>query len=227
MEQKDQNKVGMGKTVRECLRNKNNEKIVSDSAVLTRYAAELDTVLADADKAILGQTGTSTGITDDKGALELKAVDAVVSIGSAAKSYALDLGNNTLVAAVDYGKDALLHTPQNELPKKLTAILDSAHKQAKALEDFDVKESDFTAAYDLVDAFEKATPSPRAAIAGKAAVTQSVPAIMKALRTVLLKMDALVERLKAKYPEFAAAYRASRVVVNVGVRHRDKSAATE
>lgn len=224
MEQKDQNKVGMAKAVRECLQN--NKTIVSGNTILTRYAAELDAVLADANKAISGQTGTSSGITDDKDALELKAVDAVVSIGSAAKSYALDLENNTLFAAVNYGKDALLHTPQNELPQRLKSILDAAHGQATALKDFGVEESDFTAAYDLVTAFGKATPAPRATIAQKAAVTQSVPVIMKALRTVLLKMDALVERLKVKYPEFAATYKASRVVVDAGVRHHDKAAAT-
>lgn len=216
MIQKDQNRLNMWKTVLRYL--KANESVWKTNKPFAKAVAELEAAVAAAGTAIQGQTATSTGVTGDREALEAVAIEKVVAIAKSAYAYALDKGDNTLSAAVNFSKSTLQHLPEAELAGRLRSIVAAAQEVSDDLEDFGVDKSDYTPAMQAIADYE-AAPVARNVIADKSVVTNSIPGIMKAGRLALIKMDNLAHVIDKASPQFSAGYRAVRIVVDAGGRH--------
>jgi hypothetical protein len=217
MQQTDQNRLQMWKQVSRYLTL--HQSVWSGNRPFSAAVAALQASITAADAAINGQTTTSTGLTADKEALEAIAIARVVIIARSAKVLALDTGDNALLAAVSYNKSSLMRLPGAELMQRLRSIVAAAQAKGSQLGEYGVSPEAFTAADNAIAAYEQAAPAPREAIAGKSAVSAGIPAIMKAGRMALEKLDNLVHIFDAASPQFSAGYKAARVIVDAGRRH--------
>jgi len=216
MKQPDLNRLSMWKVVYDVLQQ--YKTVWTGNRAFSDTVADLTSYIHAADAAALGQkSGSTTGITSDKEAAADKAIVLVLKVTKLARAYARKTANNTLFTAVDYEKSALQNTPLNELRARLQGMLDAATGVKASLDDYGfVRDSD-TAAQAAIDAFARAAPGTRAAISGRSAITASVPQIMKGGKGELLVLDDLMSSLYAdNEPQFTAAYRAARVVVDAG-----------
>lgn len=223
MVQSDQNRLQMWKQVSRYLIT--NKTVWEGNVPFSSAAAALNSNIAAAEAAIAGQTTTSTGLSADKDALEAAAIAQVVAIAKSTKVYALDSNDNGLLASVNFSKSSLMRLPEAELSQRLRQIVGTAQARAGELEAYGVTEDAFPAANEAILAFENAAPAPRASIAGKRAVSASIPAIMKAGKMALEKLDNLVHIFNATAPQFAAGYKATRVIVDAGRRHQPEEPA--
>lgn len=217
MQQKDQNTLTMWNVVSRYLANKNT--VWKDNRPYSSATAELNEAIEDAGKALQGQMGTSTGLTEDKDRLEIIAVDQVVAIAKSTKVYALDNHDSDLKAKVDFSKTDLLRLPEPEKVQRLKSMVTAAQEVGEKLKDYGVEEAACPDALRAVEDYEQASPNPRGAIADKSVITASIPGILKRGRMALEKLDNLSHIFDAKDPSFAAGYKAARVVVTTGHRH--------
>ena len=217
MVQADQNRLQMWKQVSRYLLT--NKTVWADNLPFSNAVTALSSHITAAEAAIAGQTASSTGLSADKVGLEATAIAQVVAIAKSAKVYALDNNDNGLLASVNFSKSSLMRLPEAELAQRLRQIVSIAQARSSDLEAYGVKGDDYPAANEAIAAFETASLAPREAIAGKSAVSAGIPSIMKAGRMALEKLDNLVHIFNATAPQFAAGYKAARVIVDAGRRH--------
>lgn len=223
MQQADQNRLTMWKTVLRYL--KANESVWKDNKPFARAVAELEAVIIKATGAIQGQTAITTGISDDREALEAVAIDKVVAIAKSAYAYALEKGDHTFETAVSFSKSTLMHLPGPEQLERLRSIVAAAQEKDEELADYGVKkDTAYTDAMEAIRKYEEA-PVARSVIADKSVVTSGIPGIMKEGRNVLTRMDNLVHIFNETASKFAAGYKAVRLVVDAGTRSSDNTPA--
>lgn len=220
MKQKDLNRLNMWKTVYQVLQD--YKSVWKDNEGFSEAVDDLKRFIDAADQAAGKQAaGGTAGITSDKESLADEAINKTLRVTKVARAYARKTNNLTLLDAVDYAKGRLQKTPLDELTARLTGMLNPAIKVKDALKKFGfIKDSD-TAAAAAIAAFDQAAPGTRVAIAGRSAVTATLPQIMNGGKGELLVLDDLVSLYEDDAPEFVAAYKAARNIVDAGIRHED------
>lgn len=222
MNQKDLNRLNMWKAVYAILQQ--YKDVWKGNAPFSAAVDELKALIDAAGEADKKQkAGKTTGITKDKESLADIAIASTTKVTKVARAYALKERDHKLYAAVNYDKGILDNTPLDELEARLQGMLDAALTVKDKLGDYGLPERADTDAAAAIEEFKKETPATRAAIAGRKAVTGSVPDIIRAGRQKLLFMDDLVH-LYDEPPAFASTYKAARVIVNAGGRHEDEAA---
>ncbi len=216
MEQKDQNRLSMWKAVAHHLEA--NKAIWRHTPPFQRAVTALEDAIDAASEALRHQIAAGGGSRDDKETREEQAIDQVLRIAQSAKAYAMEEGDHALMAAVDYSRNALGRLPQNELVEKLRQMVAVAAVRSRALLEYGITKGEYEAALHAIEAYDQAITAPREAVAGRKAVTASVPALMKAGADILVRLDNLVHLFEAAHPQFVEAYKANRIIVDAGRR---------
>ena len=193
----------------------------SSNAAFSNLCVELSESINAATAALQGQTGKSNGITTDRETETMDAITKVVAVGRIVKVFAMDTGNAELLAAVDYNRTVLVRQPKHELIARLRSMIDAVAPYQDALASYGLVTQSIDATRAAINLIEERLIDTRLAITGKKAVTDTIPAIMKAGQTALTKLDNLIHLFEAAFPEFVAAYKAARAIVHAGMRHND------
>ncbi len=222
MKQFDQNRLTTWRAVRQFLDATTG--IWSGNAPFVHASDMLTHALSEARSTLFAQASLSTGISSKKDALENEAVRQTVAIARCAKIFAMDTANVELREAVDHGKAKLLRLPQNELVARLRAIVGAAQDYSEVLKEYGVHWEAYERALEVIAEMEDTQSSVRTAIKRKKAVTSVLPAIMNEGQEALMRMDNLVHVFERDNPKFVAEYKAIRVMVHSGSRHKDDDA---
>jgi hypothetical protein len=172
-----------------------------------------------------------TGITLDKDHLKNSLISRLVIVSGAARVYAHELNNQTLVAKFN-AKEGILENLRDAL---LDEAAQGIHDQATALVAADSgKAAEYALTSVVLDdlqsaitAYASTLGTPRAAVASRVAITEAIAAeITRALGNLKNVLDRLIPQFDAAEPVFTAAYATARKIVNAGNTHETKPAVT-
>lgn len=198
----------------------NNAVVWNGNKSFSTIVAAIRDTISNVHAALQGQTGTSTGLSEDKSYLEAAAVNLVAKMAKGVKAYARIHKDNELKAKVNFRKSTLLGLPEVEKIERLRSIVKAIEVKQADLSDFGIKSDTVLNTNAAINDYEAASNKPRAAITGKATVTATIPTLMKEGRDNLEILDDMVHIFDENDPGFSSGYKAARVKVTAGTRHK-------
>jgi hypothetical protein len=156
---------------------------------------------------------------------EGKAVCQAVSLRSARRR----AGDGALQVRASFSKSKLRDLRDAELDDRAQAVHDIAAdlvtKDAAAMSDYGLTATRLTDLQSAITAYSAMVGSPRAAIAGKAAITDAIEGEFSRADNILgQQFDKLVVQFEAANPQFVKAYRSARNIVATGSRSANGAA---
>jgi hypothetical protein len=180
--------------------------------------AALAAAIADIRAEELKQSGTTTGVTQNKRLARQAMCGAAAMVGGAVAQWAETQGKNDIFDTVDFSNADLLHMTEQDCLTNCTAIYNAGNANIAAL----TTAGTLTAA-DLTDlntktaTFNTLLTTPRLAKAGTKAATDLLPDKLDAAdRICERQLDRLMERYKDSNADFYGAYQVARIIVDAG-----------
>lgn len=197
MRQSDNNFIAMCKTVQRVLTKHN---ATWNSQVAYRQLAGTFLGIMDSfSEATEGAELVSTGATADKTNAELKAVAMAVNLSKRASVYALEVNNIELHNQLRINKSTLLRRPDELTLAKLRNIIATLAAVVADLSNYGVSPTEIDNLVTATDDFDRLIVRPRTVIVERKGFNQeAIPDLLAQLRTVLYKLDSLmnIKRLK-------------------------------
>ena len=168
-----------------------------------------------------GQSSALTGIAADKDRLQLSVINRVLIVAGAAGSYAYEAGNQTLGAKFDLGEGTLKNTRDSQLDDLAQGVHDDAAAlvtaQPAKLAEYGLIPAWLTDLQSAITAYSALVGTPRAAIAGRGAITKAIEAeITRADSNLANLLDRLIPQFAAEHLAFVTAYESARKIVDLG-----------
>lgn len=215
MRQSDNNFIAMCKAVQQIL-TKHNPTWNSQVA-FNKLAATYNGLMDSLSEATEGAELESTGATTDKANAELNAVTMAVNLAKRASVYALESNNMELHNQLRVSKSTLLRRPDELTLAKLRNIIATLTTVVADLSDYGVSPADIDNLVMATDDFDKLIVRPRMVIVERKGFNQeAIPALLAQLRTVLYKLDSLMNIFTDR--EFNREYKDARIIVDLGRR---------
>ena len=194
-----------------------------NKALYTGIKAVNDTVVAlnsaiarIADKMRRQQTPTA-GATDEKAQVRLGFEEKILETADQLAALADAKKDMNLAAQVELTLSALDKLADDDLEETGKRVSALAVTNLALLADYGIVQADVTALDALTTKFHGAKSAPRAAIAGRAGETETLPVEISNTTSLLRnRLDKLMTRYKKTQPEFYAGYRSARVIVDRG-----------
>jgi hypothetical protein len=215
MNNKQENKLSMAKAVQQVLND--NVSIVSTVTAFQTAKTDLDNIITSIDLATQSQAAKITGSAKDKKEAARAAIDAVIKLLGPVKTYAKDIGNNTLHESFNYSPSSFKKMRDTELANTLANIKSNIQAIIANLADYGIAPADLTKLNTLIAAYNNVITAPRNAISKKSAATFSVGKAVASIGSVLARLDGFIVNKKDSHTDFYTAYQTARVlVVNKG-----------
>lgn len=215
MRQSDNNFIAMCKAVQQVL-TKHNPTWNSQVA-FNKLAATYNGLMDSLSEATEGAELESTGATTDKANAELNAVTMAVNLAKRASVYALENNNMELHNQLRVSKSTLLRRPDELTLAKLRNIIATLTTIVADLSDYGVSPADIDNLVMATDDFDKLIVRPRMVIVERKGFNQeAIPGLLAQLRTVLYKLDSLMNIFTDR--EFNREYKDARIIVDLGRR---------
>ena len=166
----------------------------------------------------LKQSGTTTGITQNKRIARQAMCASAAVVGGAVAQWAETQGKNDIFDTVDFSNADLLHMTEADCLTNCTAIYNAGNANIAALTTAGtLAAADLTDLNTKIGAFNALLTSPRQAKAGTKAATDLLPNKIDAGdRICERQLDRLVERYQTSNPDFYGAYQVARIIVDAG-----------
>lgn len=159
---------------------------------------------------ITGHAASKTEQKEELISITLDVAGALVAFASANNNTVLKEQANLTYSDLNRLKDELLAPACNN-------IHDLADANAAALVPFGVTAAKITSLDNAITAYETAVPAPRNAVANRMSVAETIKLKLKEGDEILKeRMDKLVIQFKTTEPEFHAAYKANREIIDPG-----------
>ena len=194
-------------------------------APLQTAMTELDAKIAEIDAAARKHE-TPNGATADKAGARDNLEDATFLLCEALGVLAHDSGDNDLVALTRVTRTLLDRMGAEELSNRATAMLTQANAHKTELVAYQVTQANIDELSAALTGFNQAKAGPRTATAERAALTESLPKLVKEATDILKnRIDRLVSLFSRTNPDFVAGYESARVIVDRVATHKTKPAA--
>jgi hypothetical protein len=166
----------------------------------------------------LKQSGTTTGITQNKRLARQAMCSAAAVVGGAVAQWAETQGKNDIFATVDFSAPDLLHMTEADCLTNCTAIYNTGNANIAALTTAGtLAAADLTDLNTKIGAFNALLAAPRLAKTGTSAATNLLPDKIDAGdRICERQLDRLMERYQTSNPDFYGAYQVARIIVDAG-----------
>lgn len=167
------------------------------------------------------QQAPITGAADEKESVRLDFEEKILEIADQLSALANKNNNANLAAQVDLTLSGLDKLADDELEETGKRVGDLATANIAALADYGILPADVTALDTLKTKFHTVKSAPRAAIAGRAGETSTMPQMITNNTSLLRnRLDKQMTKYKKLKPEFYAGYRSARVIVDRGGAQR-------
>ena len=184
----------------------------------TSARAALAAAIADIRAQELKQSGTTTGVTENKRLARQAMCNVAAVVGGAVAAWAETQGKHDLFDTVDFSAPDLLHQTEADCLTNCTAILNAAGTNLAA-----ITATGTLATADLADlgtktaTFNTLLAQPRQAKAGTKAATDLLPdKIDVGDRICERQLDRLMARYQTSNADFYGAYQVARIIVDAG-----------
>jgi len=216
------NQVTMGRTVSAYMAEHN--AVWSTMPPLQAAMTEVEAKLGEINIAA-AQHETPQGATADKAEARDALEDVVFLMCEALGVLAHTNGDNDLAALTDVTATSLDRMSGEELSNRGAAVLAQANAHKTELQPLQVTQANIDELNEALADFNTAKTGPRTATADRAALTKSLPKLVRELLQILRKkVDRMVNLFKRSNPDFVAGYETARVIVDRAATHKTKPA---
>ncbi len=216
-----ENKLSMYHAVNTVL--KNNAPAYADIPALSAAAQSMENLITDIgvkssefDKAIRGKTETKAQAEDDL-------VEALMPVGSALWAYASGRRDQEMMARANINDSMLRRMRDTELLAKAKSIHTEATAQVSELADLSITQATLDDLAAKIKAFGDALGSRESSVAERSGAKTALSDLFSQADSLLDRIDAMMQLLRAKATQFFNEYFAARVIKDVGIRHRPEA----
>jgi hypothetical protein len=129
-------------------------------------------------------------------------------------------GDNDLLDMTDLKPSDLQRMTDEELATQAATIVSHMTARTAELATLQVSQANLDELTQALENFQASKSAPRAAVANRMAQTESLPQLINDANDVLRnQLDRMVNLFRRSHPEFVAAYRAARVIVDRAATH--------
>jgi len=218
MDVKQENRLRMFKATNLILQE--NQTVWTGMAPFTAAAQKFTDVIAAIDLAAQKQETATAGATTDRAAAREALEDVVFLTSEALGVLAHSAGDNDLRDVTNLKPSDLQHMSDEELAKRATIIVGHTNSRTTQLATLLVSPANLTELNQALVNFNTSKSAPRAAIANRMAQTESLPELIQDANDILRnQLDRMVNLFRRTHPEFVAAYRGARVIVDRAATH--------
>jgi hypothetical protein len=204
--------------------------VEADLAILLQYnsivtgnakLAALVAAVTNTHSAILTTAGIQSGInkgpTKTKNNLWIDAATKADHVCSGVKSYADDVNDANLLAAMHYTYNSLIKDSTNQAIIDMQTIHDKAATIAIALlAPFNVIAAEITGLQTAINSFTAAAPMKRAMVANTSVATAQLTPMFTTQRMQLKKLDNIINTFRKSQATFVATHFDARKIINLG-----------
>ena len=215
-----ENKLSMGLVVQRVVND--NNSIWSGLPAFVRAFSDFEGIITDIHTNRVLQEKDTKGVTLDKQDAEDVLIEKTVEVSSGVYAYAVEINDNTLKENVNYSPSFLSNVRDTILRDICQLIHDEANAVISNLADFSILPADLTDLQNKINDYNDAIPEPREAITDRSLATSELKILFERFDIVLNdRMDKLVNMFKKDYPKFHRQYDNARIIVDLGIRHRE------
>ena len=220
MEVKLENRVTMLKTVSAYMEE--NKTIWNTMAPLQTAITDFDAELAQID-ADAQEHQAPVGATADKADARDALEDVTFLMCEALSFVAHTAGDNDLTALTRVSRTTLDRMSAEELSNRATSVLAKANAHKTELQPLQVTQANIDELHEALTEFDEAKTGPRTTTAARAALTASLPKLVKEATDILRnEIDRLVNLFSRTNPDFVAGYENARAIVDRAATHKTK-----
>lgn len=161
-----------------------------------------------------------TGWAMDKKAKLFEVIKKAMVIAGATKALGLATANNVLVQEVSYTRSDLKKARDTDFITMVKVIFNKAKDNKTALVDYGITEAMITAFDALISEYQLMVEDPRTKIAERKSKTKQLDVLIDEADDILEVMDGIVEQFEESNIDFYNSYKAARIIVDVGIRHK-------
>lgn len=215
MTRDDLNRTDMFNTV-DSLMDK-NQSIWGVVPAITVTVADVKAGIAAIGESVRRQQSPTGGARDEKVAVRLSFEEKILEIADQLSALAAKNKDANLGAQVELTLSALDKQDVDVLEQTGKRVSGLATPNLAALADYGITQADVTELNNLTTKFHGVKNAPRTAISGRAGETDTQPGLVANVTSILRnRLDKQMTKFKKSHPEFFAAYRSARVIVDRG-----------
>lgn len=192
-----------------------NPLIVNENVAFKAAIDEVKPLIAEVKSKAPDGAVVTEGITTNKKNLRETAVNKTAATSGQIYAFAAKNGNEELKAAVDITKTDLKGLKDGELALRCQTIHDLALANKGALEEFGVTTAKLEELQTAITAYAQSVPKPRAAITNRSVIKAEIKQLFVQIDKIFdEQLDKLIEIIAETHPNFAANYKAKRIIVD-------------
>jgi len=215
-----ENKLSMGLVVQRVVND--NNSIWSGLPAFVRAFSDFEGIITDINDNRVLQEKDTKGVTLDKQDAEDVLIEKTVEVSSGVYAYAVEINDNTLKEMVNYSPSFLSNVRDTILRDICQLIHDEANVVIGNLADYSILPADLTDLQNKINDYNDAIPEPREAITDRSTATKELKILFEKFDVVLNdRMDKLMNMFKKDHPKFHRQYNNARIIVDLGIRHRE------
>jgi hypothetical protein len=216
------NRVTMFKTVSAYLAD--HSAVWSTMTPLQTAVTEFDAKVAEIDEAAQKHE-TPTGATADKADARDDLEDVTFLMCEALGVLADTTGDHDLAALTSVTRTSLDRMDEAELSNRAASVLAQANTHKTELQPLQVTQANIDELTSALTNFNDVKTGPRTATVERAALTQSLPNLVREANEILRsKIDRMVSLFSRTNPDFVAGYENARVIVDRAATHKTRAA---
>lgn len=220
MNTKQTNTVTMLKTVASVLDDHNS--VWSGMAQMQTAVTEFKGKLIAIDRTAQLQE-TPSGAGDNKEEARDALEDVLFLTCEALAVLAHTANDHDLLALVTVRRSTLERFDDEELSNRAATVATEANARKTALAGLNVTQTNLDELTQALARFNTSKTNPRAATATKKVQTASLASLIREANAILRnQIDRMMNLFSRTNPDFVAEYRAARVIIDRGVRHKEK-----
>jgi hypothetical protein len=193
-----------------------NPTITAGLPNFANYFTVIQTTNTQIQAAQVQQEADKSGDTEAKKVAKTSLITQAMDVSRRVVAYATNVGNNALLALVNYTESDLKRSSDTKLISSCQVIRDSANANVAALATYGVTAAILTALQASITNFSATIPKVRVDSTDKGESTKLLAGLFKTLVSNWAKIDTLVEMVRTAQPNFYAEYKLVRKVIVQG-----------
>jgi hypothetical protein len=197
-----------------------NQSVWSGMAPFAAAATQFGQAIAAIDLAAQKQDTATAGATLDRASARDALEDVLFLTSEALGVLAHSAGDNDLRDVTNLKPSDLQRMTDEELGNRATSIVGHTTGRATQLATLQVNQANLDELNQALTNFKTSKSAPRAAVANRMAQTESLPELINNANDILRnQLDRMVNLFRRSHPDFVAAYRGARVIVDRAATH--------
>jgi len=225
MEKTFENKMAMLQAVLSFMRRKAD--VWSNSAPMAAAFAELEDLIFRIEQIQQITEGDNSGLAKAKMAQKKALIKRLFELVSILYAMAIKTEDHVLQAKVDFPISDLNNMRNSELTNSGKSILELGRTNLPALIEYRYSEEKLNNLDEHIMEFKVSSPAPRISVSERKAANAKLKELIKeTMELTTQQIDRLMVTYETDKPDFYAAYKNARKLVNYGIRH-EKAETTE